>query len=92
MIELVCTAGIGIYSDRLLRFINKVMNREAMDDSKPLLDAQVNTILYTYALAFKLYNKLLISQHGHIKAQRIISRFNTVSYQRALNNTRLTPT
>ena len=91
MIELVCTAGIGFYRDRLVRFINTVMNRDnELDDSEPDLDAQVNAVLYTYALAFKLYKKLLKSKLSDGQADDMISKYITVSYQKTEGSRRRT--
>ena len=90
MIELVCTAGIGFYRDRLVRFVNTVMNRDNEDDSEPDLDAQVNAVLYTYALAFKLYKKLLQSKVSDGHADDMISKYITVSYQKTEGSRRRT--
>lgn len=83
MIELVCTAEDGLYRDRLVRFINRVMGRDnARDDSEPDVDAQVNAILYTYALAFKIYKKFLAIDFSRELAEQLVSGIEIKRFKR----------
>jgi len=79
MIELICTAGIGPSARHLTHFINfTLLRRTSPRASGPTMttDEQVIVLLYSYALAFALYNSLkkrhhALPKYGEIKATEI---------------------